>query len=378
MNDDEDIFRLPDDAATPPPSGKSARLDSIRKQRDGQAADSLRKPRKHSLRPIKEDAAESDAEPVIPLVGERRGRSFEGKSVEYNIDEIIEKKSIADTSQETKWGETSRKIPMGWIFMLSSLMLALIGFVIYIASRTREDEKKNAETKQIQIVEEVAETEEARALVFEIESTVRSYLAAKTVEEILPHVRYPESMLPRLERYYAMQPVKAMHCTSIANLKSLTLGGKSFWQVVAVTGPRTGQSLLLEQLSPTEVKVDWESHVQYQPMPWDEYAVKLPTQAMSFRVEVEEAPRYMGEFSDASRWVSYQLNGLKSNVLLYAYVLRGSMMHLQMDETLRNGRHRMILRLQASKAINLPNAVVVDAFISGDLFRIDAPKSLID
>lgn len=377
MKDDEDIFRLPGDAALPP-SGKSARLDSIRKQRDGKAADSLRKPQGRSLRPIEEITSDTVPEPVISLTDERRGRSFEGKSVEYNIDEIIEKKSITDASAETKWGETNRKIPLGWIFMLSALTLTLIGFVLYIASNTEKNEKKNTESRQIQVVEEVAETEEARTLVLAIESTVRNYLAAKTVEEMLPHVRHPESVRPRMESFYAMLPVKPMSCSSITNLKSLTLGDRSFWQVVAVTGPRTGQALLLEQLSPTVVKVDWESHVHYQPMPWDEYAVKLPTQPMSFRVEVEEAPRYMGEFSDQSRWVSYQLNGLKSDVLLYAYVLRGSAMHQQIDDALRNGFRRMILRLQASKSINLPNAVVVDAFISGDLYRIDPPKSLID
>jgi hypothetical protein len=181
-----------------------------------------------------------------------------------------------------------------------------------------------------------------------------------------------------MEKFYENKPITPMRVTSVTNLKPLTLHGKAFWQVVAVTGPKQGQAILLEQLSDDEVKIDWESHVHYQPMPWDEYAVKLPTQPMAFRVEVKESPRYFGEFSDQSRWVSYQINAVKSDTLLYCYVLRDSKMHQSMDEALRKGFTRMILRLQASTAINLPNAVVVESFISADLYRIDPPKTLID
>lgn len=377
MKDDDDIFRLPEDAA-PLKGARSARLDSIKKQRTDLAADTLRRTKNPTLRSVEESPTHDAGEAAVVLGEERKGRSFEGKSVDYTIDEILNKKVVVADATEKDWGQANKTIPIGWIFMLSALTLTLIGTVIYLGSSSGEAEEKIAEGRQIEVMEQAVENQGARDLVLAIEKTVRGYLAATSIEEQLPHVRHAEVMRMRMEKFYATKPITPMRVTSVTNLKPLTLHGKAFWQVVAVTGPKQGQAILLEQLSDEEVKIDWESHVHYQPMPWDEYAVKLPTQPMAFRVEVKESPRYFGEFSDQSRWVSYQINAVKSDTLLYCYVLRDSKMHQSIDEALRKGFTRMILRLQASTAINLPNAVVVESFISADLYRIDPPKTLID
>lgn len=377
MNDDDDIFRLPEDAA-PLSGGKSARLDSIKKQRTDIAPDPMRRARSPELRAVEESATDAAGEDQVVRIEDRKGRSFEGKSVDYTIDEILNQKTVATDVTEKDWGQTNKTIPIGWIFMLSALTLTLIGTVVYLGSTSGKAEAKNTDGRQIAVQEQAEESQEAINLVKAIETSVRGYLGASNIEEQLPHVRHPEAIRPRMEKYYANQPITPTRVTSVTNLKPLTLSGRAFWQVVAVTGPKQGQAILLEQLSNDEVKVDWESHVHYQPMPWDQYAVELPTQPMAFRVEVKESPRYFGEFSDQSRWVSYQINAMKSDTLLYCYVLRDSKMHQQINEAVNNGFKRMILRLQASKAISLPNAVVVEAFISADLYRIDPPKTLID
>jgi hypothetical protein len=131
MKDDDDIFRLPEDAA-PLSGGKSARLDSIKKQRTDQMADALRKPKNPTLRSVEESPTHDSGEAAVVLGEERKGRSFEGKSVDYTIDEILNKKVVVADATEKDWGQANKTIPIGWIFMLSALTLTLIGTVIYL------------------------------------------------------------------------------------------------------------------------------------------------------------------------------------------------------------------------------------------------------
>ncbi len=378
MNDNEDVFQLPEDQA-PKAIGRSARLDSIKKLRTDQSADSVRKGKDPVLRPVS-DAPARPAEPTPYVLGEEKKRNFfDGKSVEYNIDEILITPGPAiEEGTEKEWGTTNKTIPIGWIFALSAMTLTVIGFVVYLASNTTKAENKIEEIRQIEVMDQMDDSDGALDLVKTIEQTVQQYLEAETIDEKLRHVRHADVMRQRMEKFYATNAITPQECRSVTSLKPITLNGRAFWQVVAVTGKTTGQALLLEQLSDTEVKIDWESHVHYQPMPWEQYAVELPGQPMAFRLSVRESPRYFGEFSDQNRWVSYQLNAIKSDTIIYGYVLRDSPAHVSINQATQRGFSRMILRLQASKSIQLPNAVVIESFVSADLYRIDPPKTLID
>jgi hypothetical protein len=378
MNDNEDVFKLPEDQA-PKGIGRAARLDSIKKLRTDQAAGALRKGKDPVLRPVSDTPAQP-AEPTPYVLGEDKKRNFfDGKSVDYNIDEILKTPAPAtEEGMEKEWGTTNKTIPIGWIFTLSAMTLTVIGFVIYLASTTGKAEIKIEETRQIEVMDQMEENDSALDLVETIELAVKEYLEAKTIDEKLRHVRHADVMRLRMEKFYATNPITPQECRSVTGLQPITLDGRAFWQVVAVTGMTTGQALLLEQISDTEVKIDWESHVHYQPIPWEQYAVELPGQPMAFRLSVRESPRYFGEFSDQNRWVSYQLNAIKSDTIIYGYVLRDSPAHVSINQATQRGFSRMILRLQASKSIQLPNAVVIESFVSADLYRIDPPKTLID
>ena len=158
----------------------------------------------------------------------------------------------------------------------------------------------------------------------------------------------------------------------------LTLSGRPFWQVLAVIDATHGEAILLEQISDTEVRVDWESHVDYQPMPWQDYARNPSAKAMAFRVMVEESPRYVGEFMDERRWASFRLSNPDTEEILYGYVLRDSALHGRIQNALARSSRRMILRLQGSSEIKARQSVVIHELISEDTYRIDAPTSLTD
>lgn len=377
MNDDNDLFQLPEDR-TEPASGQSLRLDSIKKKRTIDSSDSLRKMRQPTVKTVVNNPSTSDKDSAVLLENNNKRSSHEGKSVEYTIDEILQSNPKIEEGTEKEWGATSKSIPIGWIIMLSTLMITVIAAIVYLISKNQINENQIAQSRQIDVVDQITTTDVAQDLVNSIEQTVHHYLAATSIEEKIAYVRHAEAIRPRMEKFYAANPIVPVECKMVTSMKPISLEGRVFWQVVAVTGDKKGQAILLEQLSTKEVKVDWESHVYYQPMPWEQYAVEQPIQPMAFRLKLKESPRYFGEFSNQSRWVSYELTAARSETILYGYVLRNSPAHQFIQQAIQYGHQYMILRLQASKTIQLPNAVVIESFVSADLFRLDPPKTLID
>jgi hypothetical protein len=182
-------------------------------------------------------------------------------------------------------------------------------------------------------------------------------------------------MKARMESYYSRYPLKAAKVGVVTDYKPLTLENTLFWSVVASVDVTLGERLLIEQLSENEVKIDWESHVNYQPMAWDQYATEQPTKAMAFRVTVEPTIRYLAEFSDEARWVCYQLQAKDSEAFLYGYVQRNSQEHALIQQRISNGGTNMILRLQFAKAMKAKNSLVINKVISNNIYRISAPTS---
>lgn len=377
MTQDDDMFQLPEDRVQPE-SGRHLRLDSIKKRRTLDSSDPLPRSKNPALRAVEESPPQSTPESPVILESDKKRSAHGGKSVEYTVDEILKTKTTTEESTEKEWGATSKTIPVGWIFMLSTLMLTLIAAIVYLISKNQIKETQIAQNQKIEVIEQESTSDVVVDLVHSIEKTVRLYLAATSIEEKILYTRHAEAIRPRMEKYYATQPLTPIECKIVTNMKPLTLDGRTFWQVVAITGNSRGKTILVEQLSGTDVKVDWECDVYYQPMPWEQYTVEQPIQPMAFRLSLKESPRYFGEFSNIARWVSYEISEASSDTILYGYVLRDSPTHQSIQQAIRFGHQRMIVRLQASKTIQLPNAVIIESFVSADIYRLDPPKTLID
>jgi hypothetical protein len=364
-------------APTPPQnepssSGSSPILDRIQKQRTDRPAGSLRKNREQQLRVV--DQPEPTPELPAPVVEEeKKRRHFEGKSIEYTIDELLQNNTPTGDSLEKGWGEKQGKIPAGFVAIF-------VGFLICVAVIVYQliDKDQEMVTDQTPVNALATEDAVARELIKSIESTVRSYLAAKSVEEKVRFVRHPQATQARMEAFYQSTPLTPQPCELVTKMRPLTLAGRPFWQLLAVIDQTRGEALLLEQISDTEVLIDWESHVDYQPMPWSQYVQAPPPQAMSFRVIVEESPRYVGEFMDETRWASYRLSNAGVETTLYGYILRNSPLHRSLQNALARGSKRMILSLRGSPEFKARQSVVIQALISEDIYRIDAPTTLTD
>jgi hypothetical protein len=356
----------------PSSSGSKPILDRIQKQRTDRPSGSQRKIREQQLRVVDQPEPTPEIQPTI-VEEEKKRRHFEGKSIEYTIDEIMQNPTATGDTLEKGWGEKQGKIPAGFVAVI-------VGFLICVAAIVYQliDHDQEMITSQTPVDQIVTEEAVARELIKSIESTVRSYLAATSIEEKMRYVRHPQAMQPRMEAFYQATPLAPQPCELVTKMRPLALEGRPFWQVLAIIDQTRGEALLLEQISDTKVLIDWESHVNYQPVPWSQYVQAPTTVPMSFRVVIEESPRYLGEFMDESRWASYRLSNPGTEDVLYGYVLRDSAVHRSLLNAQAKGSQRMILRLQSSPEFKARQSVVIKALISEDIYRIDAPTSLTD
>lgn len=371
MDEDLPIIKLSATGSDRSPD-PSLRLKPTRKK-SGKSAASAAEP---ELRLIDDTPATSPEATVTMLEEQPKRAFFEGKSVEYTIDEIMQPEVTYDPNAiEQEWGKKSYKIPAGWIAVLCMLG-AVIAYGTYrVIDNNRRAEVRIVETQQVLLEPKV---DEAEVLVQSIERTVREFYAAKTIDEKLLHVRHPEAMRARMEAFYAKHPLQAEPCEIVTNFQPLTLGGIHYWKVLARKEDKKGSFVLLEQVSATHALVDWDSLVDFQAVPWEQYAAEKPFTAMSFRLEVEETPRYIGEFIDESSWVSYRLTKPKSESILYGYARRNSDTHQRIEAARQAGSRHLICKLQCSPAMKAKDSVVIQEMMSDSFYRSSPPKSLYD
>lgn len=375
--EEEEIIKLNPQGNTVPRE-RNARLAGMKKNHLEQLSDFARKNKAPELRVLNEEP-KGVIEEVEAVTEEKRRHFFEGRSVDYNIDEILQTNSIDPYTMEKQWGSKKWNVPSGWVILFSMLVLSALGYLGYLLMHMRGYEDQKIKAGKAHLDEYAADSVQEETLVKSIEATVRQYLAAESIGEKLRHVRHADAMKTRMENYYASQPLTPVNCQVVTNYNLLTIGNKTFWYVVAHMDNRLKEGILVEQLSYTEVKVDWESHVHYQPMEWNRYAAEKPTVSMAFRVNPEPAFHYQGEFLDEQRWACYRLKEKSSDLTLTGFVLRDSAANLAIEQSLAKGeKTMMILRLQFATAIKLPNSVVIDKVISPRVFRIDPPSSPID
>lgn len=376
--DEEPIIKL-DTSDSPQSSRRVARLEDVKKNRTPELADSLRRFKTPSVRIVQEQESSSPQQDELFVIPEQtRRKKFEGKSIEYKIDEIMQQDVYDPNAIEKEWGEHNKTIPVGWISLFSTLIIAALVYIGYLLFTSEEKEEQIVQQQKSSVSANKMEESDARAVVTAIDQSVKAYLAASTIEEKLRYVRDPDVIKARMIHHYQTHPITPLKAITTMGYEPLTLRGITFWRVIAPIDETKGEALLIEQIEKDQVKIDWESHVYYQPMTWDNYIVEKPSRPIAFRLNIEPTNRYLMEFADESRWCCYELTEKDSSETLYGYVARNSQAHAAIHNSYLAGKRTFILRVQASKALKSPDSVVIDKYISNDVYRIDPPTTIED
>ncbi len=151
--------------------------------------------------------------------------------------------------------------------------------------------------------------------------TVRNFLAAATVEEKLKYVRTPEKTGPLMEAWYRAHPPVPMTAGDLEEQTKMKSGDHYFIvQQFPVTEPdplapgnvltRTRYFTVEEILvgdQQVEYRLDWETAVNYQEMPLENFVSTRSRKAVAFRCKMRKADYWNHEFTDKTKWQSVEL-----------------------------------------------------------------------
>jgi hypothetical protein len=227
-------------------------------------------------------------------------------------------------------------------------------------------------------VDEQQEEIEAARLVERIESCIKRYFATTSIETRARLIRQPERVEPLMREYHASQPVTADRVKTIRMLQPLTLDQRGdFWMASVALEGGTTRSLIIQASNQTEPKIDWETLVCHQPMPWDDFVTRPPTStSMDFRVYVERDIFHSHEFADPSKWTSFRLTALSSEETLFGYTHAGSAEEQALLEVMQNSggrRASVILRLVVPEGLRARRSAVIEKVVNHRWLFIDPP-----
>ncbi|HEY8991744.1 MAG TPA: hypothetical protein VIM46_07190 [Luteolibacter sp.] len=292
------------------------------------------------------------------------------RSQEPGIEQILDLPEDVPQIEDHWGGQTARRtpVPWGW-FLLLGLLLA--GGAFWSTWQVGESEQKVEATREVALAEVTKDeeaTRQAEQLLARIETAIRSYFAAKTIDEIVPWVRHPQRVRPLMEAWYRDHPLKPDPFRHMAEFLPQNFGGTgSFWTARVQLASGRFHAVYLEELPDGSVKIDWATCVGYQPMAWDDYAARRPAGDFDFRVTAQPDNLFSHEFADSERWLCFRLTAPNSEEFLYGYVERDRPLAQLLESHFRQNGGRpaqLILRLNTPTGLNSPRGVRIEDLLS--------------
>jgi hypothetical protein len=215
-----------------------------------------------------------------------------------------------------------------------------------------------------------------------LRETIRRFVSAPTLDDMLQLVRERARVEPKIRAYYnkdnpwhpfevrnTFQPDEPVKVDG--NFISLQLCLANYEEV----------PIGLEHKDNTFL-VDWECFTGYGEMSWDDLMAKRPEQPVLMRVVLEQSPNtdyFNGPFSDPSKYHCYLVRDLNSRHLISGYCPKDS----PLDTLLRRHLRRLpppssmfsafaVIRLRYPEKSAVPNQVEITEFLeNGWIFRPD-------
>jgi hypothetical protein len=120
---------------------------------------------------------------------------------------------------------------------------------------------------------------------------MQRFLEADSLEKMAAEVRHPELSRPRMERYYAANPVKPRKKRSESQSWSeIRIAETEFIRAAWELDDFRIYPVALEIIPGGDPKVDWESFVNWSELPWKDFLKTPPDQSVDFRVTVTHEP----------------------------------------------------------------------------------------
>jgi len=308
---------------------------------------------------------------------------IETRSIEPDIDTLIDPEPTSPETLETAWGDQTKNakpIAWGWFATLALTMTAGVIWSLHKIEKSGGQKILIEEKAQSIISREEDEEIKAARLIDQMDTLLRSFHNASSVEALLPLVRDPERVRPLMKRHYGGSSVPLIKLRSIRSLTPLTIGSNAkFWAASVNQSDDIVKNILIEVNDDSKPLIDWETYVCYQPMPWDDYVTQRPIDmSLDFRVMAKPDNFFSHEFNSSTKWLCFQLNAPDSNEYLYGYASADSEVAAQLTELInQNGGNQtsMILRLLVPENIQANRAVIIEKLVAKQWLFIDPPAA---
>lgn len=298
------------------------------------------------------------------------------------VEVFFKEKQITPRQVEDEWQpqRTHQRLPWGWFTLIGTILCgAVVWSVLSIESARPGLEQLREETIE-HLAQDQAEVAEATRVIEEIERSIRAYFAISSPEILGSLVRHPKRVQPLINDYYGQHTRETRRVKDILNLQPITLGKYgNFWWATLTMDDGSMEMLVIEMTEQGEARIDWESHVCHQPMPWDEFVAERPIgRALDFRVMVEPIGQLEGEAENATGWPFFRLTTRDAEEFLTGYAAAASTVAADLDELFQKGNGNnanLILRLIFPDKAARPREVVIEKIVNERWIYLDDPET---
>ena len=336
-----------------------------------------------ALKLIKENDVQepSEANEEIAVLRPDTEASAFAKIEASDVSDLMPGDDEEEEDPEALWGKITGIPPVGGL-VLAGLILCGIGIwaAVTLFKAQPVIEATKLEKREL-LVERENKHKENKKILLSMEESVRGYLAADSIETLLPFVRHQDRVKPLMAEYYSQRKLQPVEFLRFNRIRSMGLENLPFvYGKVSLTDGGS-RNLLIEELEDGAFRVDWESDVCYQPMPWSQYITQRPKNAMNMRVKITPDTFYAYEFKDESRFQCYKITTRNSDEHLFGYVIKNSQTAREINKLLLKSRQYgggknepMILRLSFPEKTNTKRAVSIDSLLAPRWTYVNPPE----
>lgn len=194
------------------------------------------------------------------------------------------------------------------------------------------------------------------------EPLARKFLAAKSVDEMLPLVRNPDIAAPRMRGFYQEGKIKPLGMAEFNTTSFVTRMGSAMCVQIRTVDFEDRFLAFFE----TEggLRIDWESWAGWSGMPWEEFMAAKPATAHVFRVKLSIVDYYNMAFTDDAKWQSFFLESPDGSQALYGYAENGSTLAASLKPSSDMKWIPLTLSLKYPPNATSPNQVIIEKLIS--------------
>lgn len=338
-------------------------LPSTRAIARRQAREAEPEPEPEPAEPEPEEPAQVAA--ALPRGGFRLGGNTRELQLTPRVEEVVDMETSAGWGSTAEFHPRTRKLLISGLVACALIVAAVVTW--FLRNRFLE-----ATPDSVSDVPNPMENVEAARPVLD------RFFAATSIDELVGLVRHPELTRPRMELFYARNPLRARRVVGEdEQWNELKTGNTEFVTGRITTDNARAYDVALEIVPGGEPKVDWEFVHNWAEVPWRDFLTTPVDDAVDFRVTATSDRNYDYIYKDKELdYFCFKLVDPADDMSTYGYCHKDSPAALSLIESMRRARQsgqlndqgepfvRCILRLRFSPEGRKSNQVRIEGFVT--------------